>query len=567
MFFRSRQLFKGLSFLTGLALFLAVFAQTLPLCASSYAMASEDRSPADPVSRVSIKGDWFYVDGEKFFIKGIGYSPYRPGQKPGDDVPIELVEHDFKLIKEAGFNTIRTWSVLPGDILELSKKYGLMVIQGSDINLDEAMLNPEYLPKLLNMAQDEIRQAAIHDNILLILLANELPAEKVFIAGPDKAEKILKEFKQALDSKGAKIPVSISNSPQLYFMDNSFWDAACFNLYVFMPAAVFDSIGFRTFIELIIKKESKNKPLIVTEYGISISKSQLVKKLATSQYGFGGNTPQEQKQGTLFMLDEIVQAGATGACAFEWIDEWWKNFDTPDDWQAHDDEAEEWFGLLGFENEKLDPKGVPRPVYFALKEYNQAIMVEPKKMNSYSKVAPIEIYVTENIGSVEYRVNGGFWKKLKRTSPHWFCGKLKISPWQKKKEQLIQVRAKEISGAVHTREARIWTYGKKVLLKDPVSIKISTNKDKYARWESIKIKVEVKDASGVPLKDVTVDYAIFEPATWIQSQVSKATDKNGQVIIKYATSRPGALAISAGMSYKKDNYIRRFGDLITIKVQ
>ena len=35
-----------------------------------------------PHQRVAVREGWFYVDGERFFIKGIGYSPTRPGKLP-----------------------------------------------------------------------------------------------------------------------------------------------------------------------------------------------------------------------------------------------------------------------------------------------------------------------------------------------------------------------------------------------------------------------------------------------------------------------------------------------------
>ena len=81
--------------------------------------------------RVAIRGEWYYVDGEPFLVKGIGYSPYRPGQVPWrDEVAPEVMARDFALIREAGFNTIRTWSPLSDEGLALAKQHGLMVLQG-----------------------------------------------------------------------------------------------------------------------------------------------------------------------------------------------------------------------------------------------------------------------------------------------------------------------------------------------------------------------------------------------------------------------------------------------------
>ena len=76
-------------------------------------------SPARPQNtsgpgRVEVRGEWIYVDGEPFLVKGIGYSPYRPGQNPWKDlVDTARMESDLQRIREAGLNTIRTWAPLP----------------------------------------------------------------------------------------------------------------------------------------------------------------------------------------------------------------------------------------------------------------------------------------------------------------------------------------------------------------------------------------------------------------------------------------------------------------------
>ena len=83
------------------------------------------------IPRIVAAGDSLYLDGEKFFVKGVGYSPYRPGQYPGSQVSMEIVEADFKRIKEAGFNTLRVWDIMPERQLDLAEKYGLKVIQAA----------------------------------------------------------------------------------------------------------------------------------------------------------------------------------------------------------------------------------------------------------------------------------------------------------------------------------------------------------------------------------------------------------------------------------------------------
>ena len=65
-------------------------------------------------AKVGVKDNWYYINGEKFFIKGIGYEiGARPGQDPYEDsivMDLERMRYDLKFLKDGGFNTIRTWS-------------------------------------------------------------------------------------------------------------------------------------------------------------------------------------------------------------------------------------------------------------------------------------------------------------------------------------------------------------------------------------------------------------------------------------------------------------------------
>ena len=69
-------------------------------------------TPAETkMPEIEIKGDWIYVDGERFLVKGVGYSGWRPHELPWQVRPDgSLMENDFKLISEAGFNALRTWT-------------------------------------------------------------------------------------------------------------------------------------------------------------------------------------------------------------------------------------------------------------------------------------------------------------------------------------------------------------------------------------------------------------------------------------------------------------------------
>ena len=65
-------------------------------------------------TKIELKDNWYHLNGERFFIKAIGYEiGARPGQHPYEDEKkddLELMKFDLENIKKGGYNTIRTWS-------------------------------------------------------------------------------------------------------------------------------------------------------------------------------------------------------------------------------------------------------------------------------------------------------------------------------------------------------------------------------------------------------------------------------------------------------------------------
>src|SRR2546428_11387604 len=79
---------------------------------------------------VVTKGKFFFVDGEKFFLKGVTYGPFAPASHGAPFPERSLIERDFTLMRELGANTFRTFTVPPRWLLDLAGEHGLRVIAG-----------------------------------------------------------------------------------------------------------------------------------------------------------------------------------------------------------------------------------------------------------------------------------------------------------------------------------------------------------------------------------------------------------------------------------------------------
>ena len=523
---------------------------------------------------VEIKDGWFYLNGEKIFIKGVGYGAWRPNQLPWlHRINPEIMEKDFELIRSAGFNAIRTWAPLTRSELDLARKYGLLVVMGIWFDPTRDYGSPAAQNYALKMALNDIKGVTAFDNIMMFLISNEPPVERVLVSGKKTTELMFAGMVEKIHEIEKKRYISFSNWPQLAFLDQSFLDAVCFNVFSYNPVTVSHSLKYRAYIEWLKKNHSPDKPLIITEFGLSVS------PIAHNRIeSYGGLSDEQQAEGVLKMYDDLVQAGAAGGCVFAWVDEWWKNDDYSGDETRHEkNDPEEWFGILAIPDESSNITGIPRLVYKALKDYNQALLIEPKKMEYYRGEVPIEVYVNEWASLVEYQVNKGKWQALEKESRLWWKGRWDSSQ-VKDGEQVIRIRAFEIKKDDEGKEekrlliekkAPIWTFNKTSIPRPPLKVKVIPGRPKYFvghKAIDTKILVKVTDAEGKPVPNQTVDYGIFESSYWEQLKGTKTTDEKGEIEFHYLLNEPGFISFSAGSTYKKGNYERRFGDVVYVEV-
>lgn len=512
---------------------------------------------ASGASSVEIRNGDFYVNGEKFFVKGIGHElGSRPGEIPWErKFKPEFLKFDLALINAGGFNTMRTWNSLTEQELEIIAESGLMVIQGFWFEVDKYINEPKYAAEIEGKLRVVIAYSKKFDNILFYTINNEPEPWIVVKNGIGKVNEAFRKMKAVVKEIDPGRAVSVSVAHWNECIDQTIWDVQFHNFYIYGPITNV-VMGYKEHLEWFKRAYAKGIPFVVGEFGLSVSKNG-----SKDKYGYGGNSLEDQKNGDLLMYEDIIAAGLQGGCLFMWNDGWWKAGLE----KKHDDHAEEWYGVLGIEDENSDPRGIPRPVYYAFKEYNQAILTSPRNLKLYSGSIPVEVYVTSSVTSVSFRLDDGKWQKLAKNGRFWFTGEIdcSLSP-EGRKTLEIKVVVKGLNKPVQ-RRIIIWT-GKSEL-SEPV-LSLETVKDVYTSGEEITFEMKFVKGDGSPVEGKIVKYAFHSLLNGLEKQYTAITDAEGKASFKYTVfGKETYIKFVAAAELEKDGESLRYTAAKLVRVE
>ena len=326
-----------------------------------------------------------------FQIKGVVYVPGYPGFLPWEienstSLPVELrnsIYTDISNIKAMGANTIRFWGAPKYCYEALKNVEDLYFIQTIWIKGDEPdFQNPLFKENTKTYIREVIDRiySVFNDNsppLVAITIGNELSESSILstnAAHPNISNFIgnyiitdsnitateafiaeMADFVRTYEfsTYGNKSLLTYSNEIRTAdIIDIPFLDFISHNAYsyavpYYRPGTVPGSSSgtlFQGWIEE-IKSKHPNKPLLITETGLSVSPNAF--HVGPPNYGYGGNTESEQATGLLQNINDINTSAlpSAGVCIHEYLDAWWK-FGLEDSYSQDPDDIEEWFGIV-----------------------------------------------------------------------------------------------------------------------------------------------------------------------------------------------------------------------------
>ncbi|MFM7141382.1 MAG: hypothetical protein ACKO2K_05640, partial [Alphaproteobacteria bacterium] len=74
----------------------------------------------DGFERARAVGKFFFTGDRKFYVKGVSYGPFRPGEDGAPFPSNEKLRRDLRLMRELGANTLRTFTPPPERMLDVA---------------------------------------------------------------------------------------------------------------------------------------------------------------------------------------------------------------------------------------------------------------------------------------------------------------------------------------------------------------------------------------------------------------------------------------------------------------
>ncbi len=527
-------------------------------------------SAQEPFSKITAHDGKLYAGGEELLLVSVGYTHDRPGQDYSDpmsykDFGYDLVDLDLQRIHEAGFNAIRTWSLIDEQLLTLAQKHHLWVVGGirteRNINPD----NENAVNEALATVAAAARVYARHPNTAMLLLLNEPELKPLAGVKPNKLRNYLDRLAAAARENYPGIPVGISNWPNAGFIDSDSWDVIAYNVYANSTVKFQKAMGYRGYLDAVRRRKAAGKPFFVSEFGF-YSPVPRLNPNDTFKYHF---VPSEEKQAALLVddMEALYQSAVAGGALMQWKDNWWMSQELFSPALArkerqegyvnkdvHDLECIEWSGLLSMDK---DPRGVPRPAFYAVQRANQAIMTEPDSETIYRGKFPISVHLTDAVEQVELIVDGKNLGRLARTTPEWFRSEIAESGKELKRHDIL-LRAFDKEGKL-LREVRryAWTAEKNSL----PALNITWRKDEANR---ILFLFHLSDEDGRPVKDARINWGALDSIIWTEDEGSVKTQKDGTAILK----RPmpsNFMVLCAGYEYQRKDFKRVISDIYFFK--
>ena len=261
-------------------------------------------------ARPSVAGKFLTLGGEKLYLRGVTYGPFRPEADGSEYHSRELVERDFAAMRASGINAIRLYTVPPLWLLDAAARYGLRAMIGLPWEQHIAFLDErKRADDIVARTRAGVRQCAGHPAVLCYAVGNEIPASILRWYGPRRVEAHLERLYEAAKREDPDGLVTYVNYPTTEYLQLPFLDLVCFNVYLEARDRLEGYLAR-------LQNLAGDRPLVMAEIGLDSRRNGLDVQARTLEW----------------QVRSAFEAGCAGAFVFSWTDEWHRGGEEIDDW-------------------------------------------------------------------------------------------------------------------------------------------------------------------------------------------------------------------------------------------
>ena len=260
--------------------------------------------------QITVHGKFLYEGDTKFWIKGVTYGTFCPGEDATPFPVREVVEQDFTMMAAQGINSVRTYVPPPIWLLDIAHRNGLRVMVGLAWEQHVTFLDDRKLVKTIeDRVREGIEACAGHPAILCFSIGNEIPPSIVRWHGRRRIEHFLKRLFDIGKAVAPDTLITYVNFPSTEYLQLSFLDFQCFNVYLESRDRLADYIAR-------LQNLAGEQPLVMGEIGLD------------SRH----NGEDVQGQSLDWQIRTAFAEGCAGAFVFAWTDEWYRGGHEIEDW-------------------------------------------------------------------------------------------------------------------------------------------------------------------------------------------------------------------------------------------
>lgn len=313
------------------------------------AAKTTEMTPGITTGRVSASGKFFQADGQKWYLKGLTYGPFAPGERELYLPVRSRVRSDFAQIRSLGANCIRVYHRPPAWLLDDALENGLRVFVDVPWEKHRCFFEDwSARQTALRQVRHAARELGAHPGLFAISVANEFPCDVVRFYGQARIGRFVDELIDTVKQDAPDCLATFANYPTTEFLRPGACDFHCFNVYLEDEAALAKYLDR-------LQHMAGSRPLILGEFGVD-------------SFRCG-----EERQTELLAqhVRTVFQHGLAGSFVFSFTDDWFTGGHQIEDWA---------FGITRRDRSR-------KPSALALKAtWSMAPRVEPKAQPRISVV-------------------------------------------------------------------------------------------------------------------------------------------------------------------------------------